>query len=229
MFAVDMRLRPSGNKGPVAVSLAGVRALPRATRRLDLGAHGADPRARGGRARRRCARRVEAAIRGAIAQAGRPARIRADAAAMRARLLRDLPPGGPWDVKLRPGGQIEVEFIAQTLQLVHAAGHPGLLHPATRHALAALRDGGLLAADEAALLIRADRVWRSVQGLLRITYGRAPAEKLAEPAVAALLRAVAASGIDPPPVDVAALRATLETLAREVRAAFVRQVGEIGS
>ncbi len=47
-------------------------------------------------------------------------RIRADAAAMRARMLRDLPPEGPWDVKLRAGGQIEVEFIAQVLQLIHA-------------------------------------------------------------------------------------------------------------
>ena len=35
-------------------------------------------------------------------------------------MLRELPPDGPWDVKLRPGGQIEVEFIAQVLQLLHA-------------------------------------------------------------------------------------------------------------
>ena len=34
--------------------------------------------------------------------------------------MRDLPPHGLWDVKLRVGGQIEVEFIAQVLQLIHA-------------------------------------------------------------------------------------------------------------
>ena len=49
MYAIDMRLRPSGNKGPVAVSLDGFSALPRRGR-LDLGAHGADPRAGRGRA-----------------------------------------------------------------------------------------------------------------------------------------------------------------------------------
>ena len=44
-----------------------------------------------------------------MAHAGDAGRIRADAASMRARMLRDLPPDGAWDVKLRAGGQIEVE------------------------------------------------------------------------------------------------------------------------
>ena len=136
-------------------------------------------------------RRVEGAIRTAIAGAGAGGAVRADAAAMRARMLRELPAGGPWDVKLRPGGQIEVEFVAQALQLVHGRGHPEVVRPTIRHALAALRDAGLLEAADAALLIRADRIWRTVQGMLRITYGRAPAEKLSEAAGAALLAAVA--------------------------------------
>ncbi len=232
MFAVDMRLRPSGNKGPVAVSLS---AFERYHEAGDE--HGgawtwermALTRARVVAGPAELRGRVRTAIRTAIASAGSPERIRADAAAMRARMQRDLPPGGPWDVKLRPGGQIEVEFIAQTLQLVHAPTHAEVLHPTVRRALAGLRDAGLLAADDAGLLIRADLVWRSVQGLLRITYGHAPPGKLSETVEAELLRAVAAAGIDPVPVDVASLRATLEALAREVRAAFVRQVGEIGS
>ena len=232
MYAVDMRLRPSGNKGPVAVSLGAFERY-HAAGAEHAGAwtweRMALTRARvvaGPPAHRAL---VEQAIHAAIVQAGPAARIRADAAAMRARLARDLPPGGPWDVKLRPGGQIEVEFIAQTLQLVHAAAHPEVLHPAIRDALAALRDFGLLAEADAALLIRADLVWRSVQGLLRITYGRAPAGGLSEAAEAVLLRAAAAAGIVPPPVDLAGLRATLEALARAVRAAFVRHVGEIGA
>ncbi len=48
LYEVDMRLRPSGNKGPVAVSLASFRRY-HAEFRLDLGTHGADPRAGGGR------------------------------------------------------------------------------------------------------------------------------------------------------------------------------------
>jgi len=232
MFDVDMRLRPSGNKGPVAVSLGAFERYHEAG-----GEHGgawtwermALTRARVVAGPPKLRARVDQAIRTAITNAGPADTIRADAAAMRARLLRDHPPGGPWDVKLRPGGQIEVEFIAQTLQLVHAAAHPEVVHPSIRRALSGLRDAGLLLPADADLLIRADLVWRTVQGLLRITYGRASAAKLSASAEAALLHAVAGAGIDPAPVDLPGLRATLEALARDVRAAFVRHVGEIGS
>ena len=150
-----------------------------------------------------------------------PDRIRADAASMRARMLRDLPPDGPWDVKLRAGGQIEVEFVAQVLQLIHAHEAPALCSPTTRVALARLAEAGLLPADDAALLIRADHVWRTVQGMLRITVGRGAREELPDASAQALLRAVGEA------VDLDALRATLDDLARQVRAVFVRHIGEI--
>jgi len=227
MYAVDMRLRPSGNKGPVAVSLAAFERYHGPAGVSEGGAwtweRMALTRARviAGPARLRA--RVDAAIQAAIAGAGNPARIRADAAAMRTRLLRDLPLSGPWDVKLRAGGQIEVEFIAQVLQLAHASVVPAT--PTTRDALARLRDEGVLLAQEAELLIRADRLWRTVQGILRITYGRNPAEKLSEAAAAALLRAANAAGETA--VDVAQLHATFASMAEQVRAVFVRHVGEI--
>src|SRR5262249_3685286 len=90
MFAGDMRLRPSGNKGPVAVSLASFAQYHAGAawtwERMAL------TRARviAGPAKLRAA--VEAAIRVALARAGAPELIRADAAAMRARMLRELPP-----------------------------------------------------------------------------------------------------------------------------------------
>jgi [glutamine synthetase] adenylyltransferase / [glutamine synthetase]-adenylyl-L-tyrosine phosphorylase len=228
LYEVDMRLRPSGNKGPVAVALASFRryhaeaawtwermALTRA--RVVAG----PPALRA---------RIEAAIAEALAAAGEADSIRADAASMRARMLRDLPPDGPWDVKLRAGGQIEVEFIAQVLQLLHAREAQEVCSPTTRIALTRLANAGLLIADDAALLIRADHVWRTVQGMLRITVGRGARGDLPDASARALLRAVA-SALEPhggAPVDLAALRATLDDLAQQVRAAFVRHVGEIG-
>jgi [glutamine synthetase] adenylyltransferase / [glutamine synthetase]-adenylyl-L-tyrosine phosphorylase len=227
MFAVDMRLRPSGNKGPVAVSLAAFERYHGAAGATEGGAwtweRMALTRARVIAGPPRLRARVEAAIETAIAGAGDPTRIRADAAAMRARLLRDLPPTGCWDVKLRRGGQIEVEFIAQVLQLAHAADVPST--PTTREALARLRDEGVLTEAEADLLSRADRLWRTVQGMLRITYGRQRTEKLSEAATAALLRAANAAGAAA--VDVGELHATFATMAEQVRASFARHVGEI--
>ena len=218
LYAVDMRLRPSGNKGPVAVSLPAFRqyhahdawtwermALTRA--RVVAGS----PAIRA---------RVEAAVAEALATAGDdPARTRADAATMRGRLLRDLPPSGPWDVKLRPGGAIEVEFIAQTLQLVHGV-RPSC--QATRAALRHLADDGRLPADMAAMLIRADRLWRTVQSTVRITVGRAQA---LPPAAEELLRRAVGQQLGTPGLPLPQLRDALDTAARDVRAAFTTLVG----
>jgi glutamate-ammonia-ligase adenylyltransferase len=217
LYDVDMRLRPSGNKGPVAVSLAGFRRYHEhdawTWERMSL------TRARviAGPAALRA--RVEQAI--ATAIAGDTGTVRKDATSMRIRMLRELPPDGPWDVKARPGGQIEVEFIAQVLQLLNAEGLPGVLSPTTREALRGLAAAGVLPASDAELLIRADHAWRTVQGMLRITVGREAGETLPEASARPLLRAMGAA-------DLVALRAELDRLAAEVRGAFVRYVGEVG-
>ncbi len=218
LYAVDMRLRPSGNKGPVAVSLPAFRqyhaqdawtwermALTRA--RVVAGS----PAIRA---------RTAAAVAAALATPVDPGRTRADAASMRGRLLRELPPAGPWDVKMRPGGGIEVEFIAQTLQLIYGV-RPG--RQATRAGLQCLADEGRLPSDTAAMLIRADRLWRTVQSMVRITVGRGPAD-LPAPAAEALLRAVCRE-TGAPGLALPELRATLDSTARDVREAFITLIG----
>jgi glutamate-ammonia-ligase adenylyltransferase len=223
LYPVDMRLRPSGNKGPVAVSLSAFRRYHEEAawtwERMAL------TRARVIAGPAPLRRRIEGAIHAALASAGEAARIRGDAAQMRARLARDLPPSGRWDVKLRPGGQIEVEFVAQVLQLVAMPTRPDVLSQTTRVALQRLRAAGLLPGADADLLIRADRVWRTVQGMLRITLGRSVPAELPEAPARALLRAAAQAGAEA--VDLPGLQATLDGLAAAVRAAFVRHVGEV--
>jgi len=223
LYAVDMRLRPSGNKGPVAVSLSGFQRYHQGDawtwERMAL------TRARVVAGPLALRRKVEAVMEAAINGAGDPARIKADAVSMRVRMLRDLPPDGPWDVKARLGGQVEVEFIAQTLQLVHAAAYPGLCSPTTRLALRRLHDAGVLSDGDAALLIRADHVWRSVQGLLRLTVGRDAREDLPETTLRPLLHVMRTTGIEAS--GQASLRAELDNVARSVRSMFERLIGEI--
>ncbi len=226
LYAIDMRLRPSGNAGPVAVSLG---------RFVHYHEHSAWTWERMALTRARVVAgdpplvaTLGQSIGHALAAARPPETIRADALAMRVRMLRDLPPDGPWDVKHRAGGLVEVEFVAQVLQLVHASARPDLCSPTTRVALANLAAAGLLPEADAALLVRADRVWRTVQGMLRLTVGRATrAAQLPEASARILLRAAAEAGAEA--VDAPTLRATLDALAGDVRAAFCRHVGEIGS
>ena len=224
LWEVDMRLRPSGNKGPVAVGIAAFERYHREEswtwERMAL------TRARVVAGPPALRRRIEGTVAAAIA---RPADTAlADAAAMRARMLRDLPPEGPWDVKAMPGGLVEVEFIAQALQVRHGGERSAVLSPTTRDALARLGAAGLLAAEEAAALVSADRLWREVTGLIRLTAGRTRDAALPAPAAAALLR-VAAPLLDPAPADLDGLRARMQDVARAVRAAFERRVGALSS
>jgi glutamate-ammonia-ligase adenylyltransferase len=225
LYEVDMRLRPSGNKGPVAVSLASFRCYHAADAAAWTWERMALTRARVVAGPAPLRRRIAEALRLAVGDAGPAERIRADAAAMRARLTRDLPATGPWDVKHRPGGLMEVEFIAQVLQLVHARDHPAALHPNTVTALRRLQAAGVLGEADAAALARADRLWRTVQGMLRITMGRSLPASLPEPALDALLHA-AARAAGSQSLDLPGLHATLDAAAGEVRALFIRHVGE---
>lgn len=240
LYALDMRLRPSGNKGPVAVSLAAFRryhaerawtwermalsrarvvAGPAALRRrvtlaigtaLAVGSH--DPAGGGSTAP------------GADASADPGVVLRRDAAAMRARLMRDLPPQGPWDVKLRAGGLMEVEFIAQILQL--ASPDPMLRHPTTRIAFRRLARAGMLPRADAAMLIEADRFWRALQGMLRILLGvQVPGDlrrSLPEPVVDALLR-----GLDMDSAGLDGLEVRCARTGAAVREVFLRLVGPL--
>ena len=74
--------------------------------------------------------------------------------------------------------------------------HPERVQPdhADRAGAAAARPG-CCRADDAALLIRADHVWRTVQGMLRITVGRAAPAELPDATPRPLLRAAAAAGV----------------------------------
>jgi glutamate-ammonia-ligase adenylyltransferase len=223
LYPVDMRLRPSGNKGPVAVSLSAFRRYHEEAawtwERMAL------TRARVIAGPPRLRKQIEGAIHAALASCGDAVRIRADAAAMRARIARDLPPAGIWDVKLRLGGQIEVEFIAQVLQLAAMPARPAVRSQTTRIALHRLEAAGLLPPADAALLIRADLVWRTVQGMLRITLGKPVPKEPPEASARALLRAASQAGVEA--VDLPGLQATLDGLAARVRAAFVRHVGDV--
>jgi len=223
LYEVDMRLRPSGSKGPVATSLSSF---------MRYHAESAWTWERMALTRARCVagppglrRRITSAIRTVILDHAGDAAI-ADAHAMRLRMLRDLPAEGPWDIKAMSGGLVEVEFIAQALQLAHAHRHPGILAPTTRVALAKLAKAHVLPADEAEALIAADRLWRTTLGLLRLTVGRWREDRLPAPTAAALLRATAPL-LGQGAVDLSAFREQMRVHAEQVRSIFERRLGQL--
>jgi glutamate-ammonia-ligase adenylyltransferase len=163
-------------------------------------------------------REAEAAIEAALRRPRDPDRIAADVRAMRALMARERPPRGPWDLKLSPGGLVDVEFAAQHLQLVGAAGG-GPLRQNTGAALAALRGTGLARAGDLKPLMRSWRVCSALSQLLKLALAD-EADPGAEPErlKAMLARAGGARDYDAMMLRLAEVRAA-------ARAAFERVVG----
>ncbi len=111
LYEVDTRLRPFGAKGLLAVSLDSFARYQ--AEEAETWEHMALTRARvvaGPPAD------VQAAIR-AVLQTPAPAKLAADVTTMRADIAAAKPGQGKWDVKLAPGGLVDLEFIVHFLQL----------------------------------------------------------------------------------------------------------------
>ncbi|MDE1186245.1 MAG: bifunctional [glutamine synthetase] adenylyltransferase/[glutamine synthetase]-adenylyl-L-tyrosine phosphorylase [Pantoea sp.] len=115
LYQVDMRLRPSGNKGPVATRINAFEKYQR--EEAWTWEHMALTRARvicGDTALAGDAGRIVA---GVLAAPADRAKIAQDVAEMRTLVDTEKPPAGLWDLKHARGGQIDIEFIAQYLRL----------------------------------------------------------------------------------------------------------------
>ena len=72
-----------------------------------------------------------------------------------------------WDLRYAKGGLVDVEFIAQYLQLIHAVDHPEILDRSTAKALEKASRLGLLAPEDAEILRPAVRLYQNLTQILR--------------------------------------------------------------
>ena len=140
LYEVDMRLRPTGSKGPVSVRLSGFEAYY--AREAETWEFMVLTRARVVWASDPAfGDRVSAAIEAALRRPRPGVDIAADVRKMRALMDRERRPHGFWDLKLSPGGQVDAEFAAQYRQLQAAVAG----QPLTLSTLEALHDDPVLA------------------------------------------------------------------------------------
>ncbi len=218
LFDVDMRLRPSGNKGPLAVSLDGFE-------RYQLESawtweHQALTRARVVYGETKMSRRIEQTIRTVLCRPRDADKLLVEVDDMRLRMAREHAGVSLWDIKHHRGGMIDCEFIAQYLQLRHANEYPGLLRRQPVAVFATLREDGLLPAAVAEELIEASNLWRRLQGVVRLEAAESMA---AESWPAAVKAALAGAGdVD----DFGALVAKAEAIAQRTYVHYQALVGE---
>jgi glutamate-ammonia-ligase adenylyltransferase len=141
LYEADMRLRPSGNAGPLATSLGGFRAYHRDN--AWTWEHLALSRARVIAADGGMGFDVDAAIAEVMSRPRDHGKTIDDVVSMRALMAKERPARHPFDLKLAEGGLVDLEFIAQSAQLV-AGATIGLPQALTSRVLARLGETGLV-------------------------------------------------------------------------------------
>ncbi len=166
LYEVDMRLRPSGNAGPVAVSIASF--IDYQSTKAWTWEHMALTRARPISGPDDLTVRIDGTIRQVLKRQRDPAKVRSDMRDMRERIARDKGSGGVWDIKMVRGGLLDVEFIAQYKQLVHAHDIPEILRRNTVAALRALAEHGALGQSQARTLLDAATLYHDITQVIRL-------------------------------------------------------------
>ncbi|MBE7550155.1 MAG: glutamine synthetase adenylyltransferase [Anaerolineales bacterium] len=171
VFEVDLRLRPYGKAGSMAVSLDAFRRY--------FGPDGdAWPYERQALVKLR-------PIGGSADLGGQIVRLRDeliyngapfDVAAMRAmreRQVRHLVTAGTINAKFSPGALVDVEYLVQGLQITHGPANPGLRLVNTREAMRALAAAGIIPPDDYHHLREAHIFLRRLINALRMVRGNA--------------------------------------------------------
>lgn len=145
LYEVDLRMRPSGKDGLHAVSIESFADYQRD--KAWTFEHMAMTRARPvygppeGRAE-------IAAVLDTIRRMPRDAaKTAADVVKMRDEIARHKPPSGPFDIKLAPGGLVDLEFLVQGQQLIRGETMaPAMLDPDLDTVIPALEEAGIVPA-----------------------------------------------------------------------------------
>jgi glutamate-ammonia-ligase adenylyltransferase len=218
LYEVDMRLRPSGSQGPVAVSLSAFQSYQRGSawtwEKLAL------TRARVVAGASEFSGKLNAAIRLALCTSRDAEKTKTDVLAMRELMLREHKPSSCWDIKRTRGGLVEAEFIAQYLQLIHAPYQTSVLATNTLEAIGRLRAANLISSADADVVAGACQLFHRLTQVLRLCLS---GEYVPETALPGLNRAVAMAAGTP---DVRGAEDLLRQNQRQVAALFDRLIGK---
>jgi glutamate-ammonia-ligase adenylyltransferase len=220
LYEIDMRLRPSGNAGPVATTVDNYTGYHAETAQpWELQALS---RARVVAGDAPLAERVEAGIWANLARPREPRELGRAIRTMRERIFKEHGSSSVWNLKHAPGALIEIEFAVQHLKLAHAHACPGLRRTGMRDILVAIAAEGLLEAEHVDALARAYALHQALQAVLRLSTSDQFDPQTAPPRLLeALVRAAAAASEgEPPPAEFAALERRLVKSQRAVRQIF---------
>ncbi|MBD1545249.1 bifunctional [glutamine synthetase] adenylyltransferase/[glutamine synthetase]-adenylyl-L-tyrosine phosphorylase [Roseibium aggregatum] len=220
LYEVDFRLRPSGNAGPLATNLDGFVAYQ--NKEAWTWEHMALTRARViSSSSQAFEDKIDTLLRETLATKRDKAKLADDVRSMRARIEKEKGTKEVWDLKQAAGGLVDIEFLAQFLQLAHAHDHPEVLAQGTEDALENLRAAKLLEPGDADLLLQALRLYHRLTQVLRMALsGKFTAAEAPRGVIDLLTRAGGAPNL-------AHLELELADIQKSVRAKFEEIVGKV--
>jgi glutamate-ammonia-ligase adenylyltransferase len=212
LYDIDMRLRPSGRAGPLASHIDSFAQYQE--NEAWTWEHMALTRARVISASPQFRARIEGVIRDALVRPRDEIAIAHDVADMRRAIAQEKGEDDLWDLKNAAGGVTDIDFIAQYLQLVHAAARPEILDVSTLQVVDNAEQLGVLAREAAEVLRSGARLYHDLTQILRLCVtGKFNPKTAGED----LLRVMARAGDAP---DFSALEARLKEAQSEVRRVF---------
>ena len=164
LYAVDLRLRPNGDKGPLATSLAAFAKYQ--AEDAWTWEHLALARARVVHGAPRLITAIETARDRALRRARDANVLLCAVADMRALMRKEQGDRGLWDIKRQPGGLIDAEFILQYLAVKHALVAADTRPPSL---IAGLIAAGALSSADGEALAAAIGLWSRLQFMIRLT------------------------------------------------------------
>jgi glutamate-ammonia-ligase adenylyltransferase len=167
-YKLDLRLRPSGNQGPLVTSLEGFREYHRQS--SAVWERQALVRARVVAGDRALGEVVEAAREEFVFGRGLATKEVREIAQMRTRMENEIGAESKARLNLKQGrgGLVDVEFVAQMMALAHGYQHRALRRRSTRDLLGESESLHLITADEAASLRDGYELLAKLENRLRI-------------------------------------------------------------
>ena len=212
LYDIDMRLRPSGRAGPVASHVDAFAEYQ--DKEAWTWEHMALTRARVISASPEFRDKIERVIRRVLTRPREASGVAIDVADMRRAIALEKGENDVWDLKHVAGGLVDIDFIAQYLQLAHAADKPDILDVNTLHVLDNAARLGVLPAASAEILRSAALLYHDLTQILRLCVSdRFDPETAGED----LLQIMARAGDAP---DFSSLQARVRETQIEVRRVF---------
>jgi len=170
LYEVDMRLRPSGTSGPIAVKIETFAQYQQGA--AWTWEHMALTRGRVCCGPKDLKEKIEGIIHKALCAPSRDKdKLCLDVAVMRQKMRLEFGNNNIWAMKHAEGGLLDIEFICQYLLLKNAPEHPEILENNILNTISALIKHKILDQKTGKILFEASHLMQSLQLILRLCMG----------------------------------------------------------